>query len=69
MASIGWVFGAIGAAFLAHVLSGMVLDVATQSWGAWSLVVIVMVIATTLACTVPALRAAHTDPIRALRYD
>ena len=69
MAAAGWAIGAVGALFLSRVLAGLVFGVESQSWLSWITALLVMGVATVAACSIPALRASRTDPIRALRYD
>jgi predicted permease len=66
---IGLAAGWIGARALTHLLSGALYRVRPGDPGIAVLVALVLAAATFAACSVPARRATHIDPIRALRSE
>jgi predicted permease len=67
VASVGMAAGIIGAALSTSVLAAYLFGVRPLDWSTYAIVAGVLLATAALACLVPALRAARTDPIRALR--
>ncbi len=68
-AAIGVGAGLVGAGFAARALAGLVYQVGTLDALTYVSVALVAVFATTAASWWPARRAAHADPLSALRHD
>jgi predicted permease len=69
LAAIGVAIGIVGATVVTRLLSGMLFHVTPLDPLAFLLSVGVLLIVAGAACLVPASRAAHLDPARALRQD
>ncbi len=69
IAIAGAAAGAAGAFALTRVLRGLLFSVPAFDIGTFSIMAIVLVAVTFIACYVPARRAAKTDPLIALRYE
>jgi putative ABC transport system permease protein len=65
----GLTVGLGAAAFLVKLLSAILYGVSPLDAATFAAVPVVLALAATLACMVPARRAARIDPIRALRPD
>lgn len=65
----GLVLGVMGSLALSRVLAGMLYQVSAHDPLTLSAVSAGLVAAALLACWIPALRAAHADPLRYLRHD
>jgi putative ABC transport system permease protein len=69
LASIGLVLGGIGALALTRWLSSELFGVSPTDPLIFAGVAALMILVSLLACIVPARRAAHVDPLVALRYE
>ncbi len=67
--AIGIVVGLLLASALSQFLSGQLFEVKPLDPAIYAATVLVMVLVATLACTIPALRAARFDPAKTLRHD
>lgn len=67
LAAIGGAVGAAGALSLSRLLSSMLFSVGTGDPGTLVAVIVLLFIVATVACTAPALRASHVDPMTVLR--
>jgi putative ABC transport system permease protein len=67
IAGIGLVLGLIAALLLTRLIEGMLFGVSPADPIAFGTTALVLGLAASLACLLPALRAARIDPIRALR--
>jgi len=67
LTSIGVVFGAVAALAMAKLISNLLYKVSPRDPLAFGLALLVMMIAGSAACFLPAWRATQTDPVRALR--
>jgi ABC-type antimicrobial peptide transport system permease subunit len=66
---LGLGLGLIGAYAAAHFMSGLLFGVHGHDALAFSLAPLALLLAALLAILFPAWRAAHTDPMLALRYE
>ena len=69
MAVIGLVFGTVGAAALSRLLRGLLYGVAPLDLATFAAAPALLLVATALACWVPARRASRVDPVEALRAE
>ena len=69
MAVIGLVFGTVGAAALSRLLRGLLYGVAPLDLATFTAAPALLLVATALACWVPARRASRVDPVEALRAE
>lgn len=69
VALAGLTAGACGALVLARYARSLLYGVAETDWVTWLCGVLVLILATLLAGTVPALRASRVDPARTLRTE
>jgi putative ABC transport system permease protein len=69
LAAAGLVLGLLAAAAAAHVLAATLVGVSASDPLAYSAAAVVLLAAAMLASVVPARRAAHLDPLEALRGD
>jgi len=69
MALSGLGAGLAGAWSLTHLMSGMLYDVKANDPATFAAVAAALAVTALLACCVPALKAAHVDPMVALRYE
>jgi putative ABC transport system permease protein len=69
LALAGLVLGLIGACLVGRTMSGTLYGVGTIDLSAFVGVAIVLLASATLACYLPARRAAKVDPIVSLRYE
>ena len=67
LTSIGVVFGAVAALTMAKLIANLLYKVSPRDPLAFGVALLVMTIASTAACFLPAWRATRTDPVRALR--
>jgi predicted permease len=67
LTSIGIVFGAVAALAMAKPIANLLYKVSPRDPLAFGLALLVMMIAGSVACFLPAWRATQTDPVRALR--
>ena len=67
LTSIGVVFGAVAALAMAKLIANLLYKVSPRDPLAFGVALLVMTIASTAACFLPAWRATRTDPVRALR--
>jgi putative ABC transport system permease protein len=67
LTSIGVVFGTVAALTMAKLIANLLYQVSPRDPLAFGVALLVMMIAATTACFLPALRATRTDPVRALR--
>ena len=67
LTSIGVVFGAVAALAMAKLIANLLYKVSPRDPLAFGLALLVMMIAGSAACFLPAWRATRTDPVRALR--
>jgi putative ABC transport system permease protein len=65
----GLVIGIAGALVLTRLIEGLLFGVSTSDPRTHLIVVIVLTVVAVAACWIPARRAAHVDPIVALRYE
>ncbi len=63
----GVVLGAAASLGLARLVAGLLYNVSPRDTSSFAAACAIMLIATLAACLVPAWRATHTDPLRALR--
>jgi putative ABC transport system permease protein len=64
---IGVVFGTVAALTMAKLIANLLYKVSPRDPLAFGVALLVMMIAATAACFLPAWRATRTDPVRALR--
>jgi predicted permease len=69
LAVFGLAIGIALAALSAHFLATLLYETPTSDLAAWTGMVMVVLVAATGACLLPARRAAHADPTGALRAD
>jgi ABC-type antimicrobial peptide transport system permease subunit len=69
VAAIGLVGGLVGALIAGRFMTGLLYDVSPHDFATLAGVTAVIALATLAANWVPALRAAHVDPLTALRSD
>jgi putative ABC transport system permease protein len=67
--SVGTVVGLLGALALSRFMSGLLYEVKATDPLTFIIVTAIMEITALCACTIPAHRAAKTDPMEALRYE
>ncbi len=65
----GVALGLIGALILARIISALLFDISANDPIIFVVIPIILGITALLACWIPARRAIHIDPIRALRYE
>ena len=66
---IGILLGLVGAWFLSSLLESLLFGVTARDAVTLSLATLVLLIVTTVACVIPALRATRVDPATALRME
>jgi putative ABC transport system permease protein len=69
LAAIGLGVGLIGAYFIGRVMQGSFYGVSAMDYSAFVAVGVVLMAAALLACYLPAMRAASTEPMRVLRTE
>jgi putative ABC transport system permease protein len=69
LAGTGFVFGLIGAYFVGRVMQTALFGVGAMDFSAFLVVGLILLVAATLACYVPARRAMKVDPMVVLRYE
>jgi ABC-type antimicrobial peptide transport system permease subunit len=67
LTAMGMVFGTVAALTMARLITNLLYKVSPRDPLAFGSAVLVMAIASTAACFLPAWRATRTDPVRALR--
>src|SRR6185503_13061737 len=69
LASVGVVVGLVGALILTRLMQGVLYGVTSSDPLTYTVVAVVLLVVASLASWVPALRAAHVDPLVALRAE
>jgi ABC-type antimicrobial peptide transport system permease subunit len=69
LAAAGGVVGAAGAFVMARLLKSLLYGVSAGDPLSYAAAAAVMALAVAIACAIPAWRAAHLDPMAALRND
>ena len=69
LAGAGVVLGAAGSLLLTRLLASLLFQVSATDWAAFLLAAVVLAAVSITACLLPARRAAHVDPMVALRYE
>jgi putative ABC transport system permease protein len=69
LALVGFAVGIGGAFAASHLMESLLHGLDPRDPGIWLGTAALLTVVTLLACIVPARRAAHLDPMRALRYD
>jgi putative ABC transport system permease protein len=64
---IGIAIGAVAASGLTRLMGDLLYQTSPRDPASFAWAVVVMTIAATAACLLPALRASRTDPVKALR--
>lgn len=69
MAAMGLVLGVFGASALSRFLASLLFEVPPTDGTAYLAAILVLALAATAACVIPALRATRLDPARVLRQE
>jgi ABC-type lipoprotein release transport system permease subunit len=69
IAAAGMLLGIVGAALTTRALAVLLFDVTPLDAGTFAAVAVVLLLVAGVATTIPAARAARTDPVRALRAE
>jgi ABC-type antimicrobial peptide transport system permease subunit len=69
LAAIGIAIGLVGAVMLTRVLETLLFGISTRDPITFLGVAVLLLVAASIACYAPARRAAHSDPIAALRAE
>jgi ABC-type lipoprotein release transport system permease subunit len=69
LAGMGILAGLAGAVAVTRLLRSLLLEISPTDTVTFILVPLLLLAVTLLACLIPALRAARTDPMVALRYE
>jgi len=67
LSCLGIGVGALASIFATKLIADTLFKVEPLDWSVFLTVTIVLIFVSTMAALVPALRAAHVDPMRALR--
>jgi putative ABC transport system permease protein len=65
----GTVIGSVGAYFVTRAMQGLVFGAGEINWATFAMVAATLLLTATIACLVPAARAASVDPLVALREE
>jgi ABC-type antimicrobial peptide transport system permease subunit len=69
MAGLGLAIGCAAAIAASRALQALLYETSAADFASWVAMIVVILAATTIACLLPARRAAHADPVSVLRTD